>query len=313
MGVKNLYAVIKKHAPAAISSITMADLADKVVAVDASIVIYQWCTVGQRLGIVNKNGKYINHIQGAFHRTMRMLAAGIVPVFVFDGRPPDSKTAKLEERRRRRATQTAGRHITISAQVYDEVRKLLQLMGVPVIMAPAEADAQIGRMVAEGVADYAATEDSDMLLYGAKILRGLVAGADSFDMIDPAVVMRELGISDEQFLDFCILLGTDYTSTIPGIGPARALKLIKEHNSIEGILAAESITPPPGFDHAAARRAFLQHVTYDCAREHMKLRRLSADDIATLNSFLVDIHGLAPQRVTKGLAELQKIMNQRAS
>jgi len=39
-----------------------------------------------------------------------------------------------------------------------------------------------------------------------------------------------------QFIDLCILLGCDYCGTIKGIGPKRAIDLIKQHGSIEEIL-----------------------------------------------------------------------------
>lgn len=40
----------------------------------------------------------------------------------------------------------------------------------------------------------------------------------------------------DEFIDLCILCGCDYTSTISGIGPVRAFKLIKETRSIEGVI-----------------------------------------------------------------------------
>ena len=39
-----------------------------------------------------------------------------------------------------------------------------------------------------------------------------------------------LNLSIEQFTDLCILCGCDYTSSIKGIGPVKALSLIREHN-----------------------------------------------------------------------------------
>lgn len=46
-------------------------------------------------------------------------------------------------------------------------------------------------------------------------------------------------LTQQAFLDFCILLGTDASPRIPNIGPARAFKLMLKYNSIESILAAE--------------------------------------------------------------------------
>lgn len=40
----------------------------------------------------------------------------------------------------------------------------------------------------------------------------------------------------DQFIDFCILSGCDYLPTIPRVGPSTALKMVKDHKSIEGVL-----------------------------------------------------------------------------
>lgn len=48
--------------------------------------------------------------------------------------------------------------------------------------------------------------------------------------------MSDLGLTDEQFIDMCILCGCDYASKIEGIGPVKAFKYIKEFGSIEKIL-----------------------------------------------------------------------------
>ena len=50
-------------------------------------------------------------------------------------------------------------------------------------------------------------------------------------------VLAELELTEDEFIDLCILCGCDYTSKIPSIGPVRALALIKKHGSIEKILA----------------------------------------------------------------------------
>ncbi|RXN28247.1 flap endonuclease 1 [Labeo rohita] len=50
-----------------------------------------------------------------------------------------------------------------------------------------------------------------------------------------------MGLTHQQFIDLCILLGCDYCDTIKGIGPKRAIDLIKQHDSIEEIL--ENIDP----------------------------------------------------------------------
>lgn len=40
----------------------------------------------------------------------------------------------------------------------------------------------------------------------------------------------------EQFIELCILLGCDYLEPIKGVGPKSALKLMKEHGSLDKVL-----------------------------------------------------------------------------
>jgi len=46
-------------------------------------------------------------------------------------------------------------------------------------------------------------------------------------------------LDSKSFLDFCVLMGTDASPRIPGVGPARAYKAIKQYGSIEAILAQD--------------------------------------------------------------------------
>lgn len=43
-------------------------------------------------------------------------------------------------------------------------------------------------------------------------------------------------MTQEEFIDLCILCGCDYTHTIGGMGPVTAYKLMKEHGNIEAVL-----------------------------------------------------------------------------
>ena len=48
--------------------------------------------------LTNEAGETTSHLQGMFFRTVRMLEAGIQPVYIFDGKPPELKKATLAQR-----------------------------------------------------------------------------------------------------------------------------------------------------------------------------------------------------------------------
>src|ERR1700744_5814129 len=175
MGIKNLIKLIKEYAPAAIKEIKINALAGTKIGIDASIAIYQWSTIN---GIIGSHGKPINHIQGAFFRTVSLLCAGITPIYIFDGAPPKSKEQTIILRRQRNMTTSKYENISMHAMTAD-ILQLLHIMKIPVIMAPSEAEAQAAIMSRGGIIYGVATEDTDVLALGAKnMIRGLSAADD---------------------------------------------------------------------------------------------------------------------------------------
>lgn len=75
------------------------------IAIDASMSIYQFLIQVRLAGgegqLTNEAGDVTSHISGMMYRTIRMMEAGIKPVFVFDGKPPTMKGGELAKRKER--------------------------------------------------------------------------------------------------------------------------------------------------------------------------------------------------------------------
>ncbi|CAI9594659.1 unnamed protein product [Staurois parvus] len=206
---------------------------------------------------------------GMFYRTIRMVENGIKPVYVFDGKPPQLKSGELAKRTERRAE--AEKQLEAAQEQHnEECKKLLALMGVPYVDAPCEAEATCAALVKAGKVYAAATEDMDALTFGTPLLlRHLMASEAKKLPIQEfhlSRALQDIGITQEQFIDLCILLGCDYCETIRGIGPKRAIELIKQHRSIEEVLDnidLKKYSIPENWLYKEARQLFLEPEVVD--------------------------------------------------
>ncbi|KAH9480343.1 Elongation of fatty acids protein 2 [Psilocybe cubensis] len=261
MGIKGLTALLSQHAPNAIKEHEIKTLFGRKVAIDASMSIYQFLiAVRQRDGemLQNDAGETTSHLMGFFYRTIRIVENGIKPAYVFDGKPPEMKKGVLSQRFAKREeakaegeeakeTGTAEdldrfsrRTVKVTREHNEECRRLLKLMGIPVVIAPSEAEAQCAELARGGKVYAAGSEDMDTLTFNAPILlRHLTfseAKKQPISEINLQAALDGLEMNMDQFIDLCILLGCDYLEPIKGIGPKSALKLIKEHGSLKAVI-----------------------------------------------------------------------------
>lgn len=228
--------------------------------------------------LTNADGEITSHISGMFARTIRMMELGIKPVWVFDGKPPDMKGGEIAKRQAAKkkaqeelqAAEASGdveaqnkfskRNIRVGTKENDDIKLLFSLMGVPVVESPCEAEAQCAALAAGGLCFAAASEDMDTLCFNSPILLRKFTAAESKKIpvleINLARVLEELGFTYPEFVDLCMLLGCDYMDKIKGMGPVKALAMMKEHRSIEAVIEAikgTKYTVPENFDYVRAR------------------------------------------------------------
>lgn len=298
MGIKNLYKFLTKFAPNSIRDITIEDIANSRVAIDMNLYIYQWYTTSRNYNIVNTSGDYINHIQGAFHKLSAMIANNISVICVFDGPPPSTKSNTIAKRKQLKQHRPGP-----TAQIFAQVKELLDLMKIKYIDAPSEAEAQCAAYYMLGYVDYVITEDLDALVFGASaVVRGIGKNKSGV-LIDKKSMLQELSLTDEQFINLCVLLGSDYTShTLSGIGMVKAYTLIKKHGSIDTIIKEENKRDDT-FDYNGAISTFKYFIasTEDPNISSSKLNRAEHD---RLYDYLVNIMGLSKAKILSNLLRI---------
>ncbi|KAL3683178.1 hypothetical protein R1sor_001200 [Riccia sorocarpa] len=335
MGIKGLTKLLADNAPSCMKELKFESYFGRKIAIDASMSIYQFLIVVGRTGndmLTNEAGDVTSHLQGMFTRTIRILEAGIKPVYVFDGKPPDLKKEELAKRYARRddAAQDlveaveAGnqeaiekyskRTVKVTKQHNEDCRKLLRLMGVPVVEAPSEAEAECAALCKAGKVYAVASEDMDSLTFGAPVfLRHLMEPVTrKLPVMEFWVdkVLEGLQLTMDQFIDMCILCGCDYCDSIKGIGPQSALKLIRQHGTLEEVvenLNKSKYQIPENWNYKEARRLFKQPVVTP-AEEIPELKWVGPDEEG-LKQFLVEENGFNVERVTKGIEKIKSAKN----
>lgn len=313
-----------------VAPLELGDLSGRTVAIDAFNTLYQFiATIRQPDGtpLKDRDGRVTSHLSGMFHRSAALLDIGIKPAFVFDGKPPELKEKTLKARRvvkeaaevewkaaleagdMKRALSKAAQTSRLDDNMIAESKSLLDAMGIPWLVAPSEGEAQMAQMAANGDVWAGASQDYDALLFGTPtLIRNLtlskkrkVAGGRSVDvapeLIELSDVLSSLAVSRAQLVDMAILMGTDFNDGVRGIGPKRALKLIREHGTIERVLDHGGIALSGDYDEV--RRLFLEpDVTDDY---ELKWRPAGPEDVRKL---LCDSHGFSVDRVDTVLSRI---------
>lgn len=326
--------LLKENAPLASKSNEIKTFFGRKVAIDASMCLYQFLiAVRQQDGqqLTNDDGETTSHLMGMFYRTLRMIDNSIKPCYVFDGKPPVLKGGELEKRLARReqanknieALKESGtaeelakferRTVKVTREQNEEAKKLLDLMGIPYVNAPCEAEAQCAELAKGGKVYAAASEDMDTLCYKTPfLLRHLTFSEqrkEPIQEIDVAKVLEALEMDQKQFVDLCILLGCDYCESIRGVGPVSAFKLIKEHGTIEGVLEFIKSNPdskykiPEDWPYEGARELFLNPDVIPAKDVELKWRE---PDEAGLLKFMVEEKGFSEERIKSGIERLKK-------
>lgn len=303
MGIKSLTQTIKKNSPNTITNENLYKLSGKKVAVDASLVIYQQLHKGPSGKLfTNSKGKVTNHITGLFYKIMNYISLNIEMIFVFDGKPPENKQICINERKEKskKALEKAETcqneeeklklkkaSLRITSEMINDVKKLLNLLGVSYIHPEGEAEAYASELCRMGYVDYVLTEDMDTMVYGCpRIIRNCVdkdlKRKDIVSIFTYEKLLSDLEISEDKFIEFCILCGCDYCPSVPKVGNITALKLIKKHTDINDIVENTSYDFPEGYLD-----------TFKAAKENFFIfkDKINSDDIKLVTNE-VDMDGL---------------------
>lgn len=138
-----------------------------------------------------------------------------------------------------RLRKISATNVFVSREDILKLQSILTNIGIPVMVAPTEAEKLCSYLIKFGHCDLVFTTDSDATTYGAeKIINKIYAKSDGnhyVSLINLSGILRVLDLTYLEYVDLCILCGTDYNDNIPGIGPAKSYDLLRKYKTIERI------------------------------------------------------------------------------
>jgi flap endonuclease-1 len=319
--------------------IELSDLKGKTICVDAFNTLYQFLSSIRQLDgtpLMDRKKRVTSHLSGIFYRNIALLEEGIKLIYVFDGKPPESKfrtfkkreefrdiaksryeTAKSEEdleAMKRYSSQL----IRLNDEMIKESKELLEAMGIAVVQAPGEGEAQAAHLAKRGGIFAAASQDYDSLLFGApRLIRNLTLAKKRKtisgwmevkpEIIELESVLNILEINLDQLICLGILVGTDYNPKgIVGIGQKKALQIVKKYKQPVLIFKSveEQIMSLSEEDRFDWKEVFELFHKPDVSNAFLKFGKINEKKIRQI---LVNEHDFSDDRIQKQLERLREI------
>lgn len=147
--------------------------------------------------------------------------------------------------------------LSIRTEDFELTRTLFDIMDIPYLMASGEAEATCAVLCRMGLVDAVLSEDTDVLNYKApKFIHKLNMNQQTLVEIEYEDMLSRLDMTEDQFLDFCIMCGTDYNTNLYKIGPEKSFRLLKKHGSIEQIKVHNPTLDMSNFPYPRVREIF---------------------------------------------------------
>lgn len=229
MGIKNLNKFLKENAKESIKLGHVSELNGKKIAIDISIYMYKFASEGtliENMYLMLSIFRYYN----------------VIPIFVFDGKPPAEKKELLKKRRedKKEAEEEFNelknkleinknmeesekqeimnnmdmlkrKFVNVSKYDIENIKNLIRAYGATYYDAHGEADELCAMLTIKGKVWACLSEDMDMFVYGCpRVIRYLSLLNHTFVMYNMKGILTELGITQKELREICILSGTDY-------------------------------------------------------------------------------------------------------
>jgi flap endonuclease-1 len=246
MGIRSLNRYLRDNCPESIKCINISDLSGKRIVVDVSIYLYKYEAENallENMYVMLSIFRYYN----------------LIPIFIFDGKPPPEKGALLKKRREDREyaqeeydqlknqlelkendnekkdiinamDQLKKQIVQINKEKIESVKALIRAYGATYFDAPGEADELCALLVIKKKVWACLSEDMDLFVYGCtRVLRYFSLMGHTAVLYYTKGILNEIKMTQKEFKEICVLSGTDYNINANGVNDKVNLRLTIKH------------------------------------------------------------------------------------
>lgn len=165
-----------------------------------------------------------------------------VPLFVAD-KPVNESDELSEDELYELQARLAAEHDTLVAErskasrlsnsitdsMYQECQEMLQMFGLPWVVAPGEAEAQCAQLDTAGLTEGTITDDSDIWLFGGtRVYKNFFDQEKYVEFFSHTDLIQHFGLNREKLICLALMTGSDYTEGLDTVGAVTGLEVLAE-------------------------------------------------------------------------------------
>ncbi|CAA6669033.1 unnamed protein product [Spirodela intermedia] len=190
---------------------------------------------------------------------------------------------------------------SVNNEMFAECQELLQMFGLPFIIAPMEAEAQCAYMEIMNLVDGIVTDDSDAFLFGAQnVYKNIFDDRKYVETYLMKDIENELGLNREKLIHMALLLGSDYTEGVSGIGIVNAIEVVHAFPEEDGLKKFREWVESP--DPSIFGKLY-PHIGDKTKRRPLNAKNTNADECASSDG----TQGDGSQSSSSGLLDVKRI------
>ena len=152
--------------------------------------------------------------------------------------------------------------VHISPADFTTLKDLITTLGIPCYESASEGEKLCAQLCIEGKVSAVLSDDTDVVAYGSPTTLSKLNMRDgTFDILGYETLLDAMDMKTDQFLEFCVMCGTDYNKNLPGIGSKSAYDILKKHGTID-VFATETTTDVSSLTHRHVISLFREFETH---------------------------------------------------